>query len=126
MLILLLIATTLAWLRLIILVILIILLWLTLLWLILLILVILMPYAAWIPMPIIAAILFMVAYNMSEWKKFVSVCKHAPVSDILVMVVTFVLTVIFDLVIAIEVGLRFAIREGGRTVGSGVVAAIVD
>ena len=74
----------------------------------LLVLLFLMPYAEWIPMPTIAAILFMVAYNMSEWKKFVSVCKHAPVSDILVMVVTFVLTVIFDLVIAIEVGLILA------------------
>ncbi|MBQ9718692.1 MAG: STAS domain-containing protein, partial [Clostridia bacterium] len=71
----------------------------------LLILVVLMPYAAWIPMPIIAAILFMVAYNMSEWRHFVHVCKTAPKSDILVLVMTFVLTVVFDLVVAIEVGM---------------------
>ena len=71
----------------------------------LLILVVLMPYAAWIPMPIIAAILFMVAYNMSEWRHFVHVCKTAPKSDILVIVMTFVLTVVFDLVVAIEVGM---------------------
>ena len=71
----------------------------------LLILVVLMPYAAWIPMPVIAAILFMVAYNMSEWKRFVKICKTAPKSDILVLVVTFVLTVAFDLVVAIEVGM---------------------
>ncbi|MBO5859714.1 MAG: sulfate permease [Clostridia bacterium] len=71
----------------------------------LLILVVLMPYAAWIPMPVIAAILFMVAYNMSEWKRFVKICKTAPKSDILVLVVTFVLTVVFDLVVAIEVGM---------------------
>lgn len=71
----------------------------------LLILVVLMPYAAWIPMPIIAAILFMVAYNMSEWRHFVHVCKTAPLSDILVLVMTFVLTVVFDLVVAIEVGM---------------------
>ncbi|MBR5157287.1 MAG: STAS domain-containing protein [Clostridia bacterium] len=71
----------------------------------LLILVVLMPYAAWIPMPIIAAILFMVAYNMCEWRHFVEICKTAPKSDIAVLVVTFVLTVVFDLVVAIEIGL---------------------
>ena len=75
----------------------------------LLILVVLMPYAAWIPMPIIAAILFMVAYNMSEWRRFVKICKTAPKSDILVLVVTFVLTVVFDLVVAIEVGMIIAV-----------------
>lgn len=74
----------------------------------LLILVVLMPYAAWIPMPIIAAILFMVAYNMCEWRHFVEICKTAPLSDILVLVVTFVLTVVFDLVVAIEVGMVLA------------------
>ncbi len=71
----------------------------------LLILVLLMPYAAWIPMPVIAAILFVVAYNMSEWRHFVEICRTAPKSDIFVLVITFALTVIFDLVIAIEVGL---------------------
>ena len=75
----------------------------------LLILVALMPYAAWIPMPIIAAILFMVAYNMCEWRQFVSICKTAPKSDITVLVLTFVLTVVFDLVVAIEVGLLVAV-----------------
>ena len=74
----------------------------------LLVLLFLMPYAGLIPMPAIAAILFMVAYNMSEWKKFVSVVKSAPKSDIIVMVVTFALTVIFDLVIAIEIGMILA------------------
>ena len=71
----------------------------------LLVLVLLMPYAAWIPMPVIAAILFMVAYNMCEWRQFVRICKTAPASDILVLVLTFVLTVVFDLVVAIEVGM---------------------
>ena len=74
----------------------------------LLILVVLMPYAGLIPMPTIAAILFMVAYNMSEWKKFVHLCKTAPKSDIIVLVLTFVLTVMFDLVVAIEVGMILA------------------
>ncbi|MDF2537377.1 MAG: sulfate permease, SulP family [Herbinix sp.] len=73
-----------------------------------LILVVLMPYAALIPMPTIAAILFMVAYNMSEWKEFVALVKTSPKSDTLVLVSTFVLTVVFDLVIAIEVGILMA------------------
>ncbi len=55
----------------------------------LLILVVLMPYAALIPMPTIAAILFMVAYNMSGWRKFVYLLKTAPKSDIIVLVLTF-------------------------------------
>ena len=71
----------------------------------LLVLVLLMPYAAWIPMPVIAAVLFMVAYNMSEWRHFVSICKKAPIYETLVLVLTFVLTVVFDLVVAIAVGL---------------------
>ena len=74
----------------------------------LLVLLFLMPYAGLIPMPAIAAILFMVAYNMSEWRQFVSVVKSAPKSDIIVLVTTFILTVVFDLVIAIEVGMILA------------------
>ena len=71
----------------------------------LLILVILMPYASWIPMPTIAAILFMVAYNMCQWRTFARLAKTAPRSDIAVLVITFFLTVVFDLVVAIEVGM---------------------
>ncbi len=77
--------------------------------LLLLILVVLMPYAAWIPMPVIAAVLFVVAYNMSEWRQFVKICKTAPKSDIIVLILTFVLTVVFDLVVAIEIGLLVAV-----------------
>ena len=68
-----------------------------------------MPYASLIPMPIIAAILFMVAYNMSEWRSFVKLCRTAPLADVLVLVVTFVLTVVFDLVVAIAVGMVLAV-----------------
>lgn len=75
----------------------------------LLILVLLMPYAALIPMPCIAAILFIVAYNMSSWRSCVSLVKLSPKSDILVFAVTFVLTVVFDLVIAIAAGLLLAV-----------------
>ena len=71
----------------------------------LLVLLILMPLAAYIPMPVIAAILFIVAYNMSEWRRFVHIVKTAEPSEILVLVATFVLTVVFDLVVAIAVGL---------------------
>ena len=71
----------------------------------LLILVVLMPYAALIPMPAIAAILFQVAYNMCQWRPFVHLVKTAPKSDISVLVLTFVLTIVFDLVVAIEIGL---------------------
>ncbi len=71
----------------------------------LLVLVILMPYAAWIPMPVIAAILFIVAYNMSEWREFLHICKTSKWTSIVVLVLTFLLTVIFDLVVAIAVGL---------------------
>ncbi len=71
----------------------------------LLVLLVLMPFASFIPMPVIAAILIMVAYNMSEWRKFVKICKSAPVSDVIILVTTFTLTVVFDLVVAIAVGL---------------------
>ncbi len=70
-----------------------------------LVLVVLMPYAALIPMPTIAAILFIVAYNMCGWRTFAYLCKTAPKSDIAVLIATFVLTVVFDLVVAIEVGM---------------------
>lgn len=73
-----------------------------------LILVILMPYAGWIPMPTIAAILFIVAYNMCQWRTFVQLIRTAPKSDIAVLVLTFVLTVLFDLVVAIEIGMLLA------------------
>ena len=65
----------------------------------------LMSYAKMIPMPCIAAILFQVAYNMSGWRTVVKLCKSAPKSDVVVLVLTFVLTVVFDLVVAIEVGI---------------------
>ena len=74
----------------------------------LVVLVVLMPYAALIPMPTIAAILFMVAYNMCGWRNFVILLKRAPASDVVVLLATFVLTVVFDLVVAIEVGMLCA------------------
>lgn len=72
------------------------------------VLVFFMPYASLIPMPTIAAILFVVAYNMSEYKQFISLVKTSPKSDVFVLLVTFVLTVVFDLVVAIGVGIVLA------------------
>ena len=72
------------------------------------VLVVLMPFAGMIPMPTIAAILFIVAYNMCQWLTFVHLIKTAPKSDIIVLISTFVLTVIFDLVVAIEIGMVLA------------------
>ncbi len=70
-------------------------------------LVLLMPLAKYIPMAALAAILVFVAYNMSEWHSFKMLLK-APKSDITVLLVTFFLTVLIDLVVAIEIGMIFA------------------
>lgn len=74
----------------------------------LVVLVLFMPYASLIPMPTIAAILISVAYNMCQWRTFVTIVKTSPKNDIIVLVVTCLLTVIFDLVVAIEAGLVIA------------------
>ncbi len=73
------------------------------------VLVLFMPYASLIPMPAIAAILFVVAYNMSEWRQFISIIDFSPKSDTLVLITTFVLTVVFDLVVAICIGLLLSV-----------------
>ncbi len=70
----------------------------------LLIFLFLMPLAQYIPMACLAGVLVIVSYNMSGWRSFVSILKN-PKSDVIVLWVTFLLTVIFDLTIAIEVGL---------------------
>jgi len=69
----------------------------------LLIMLLFAPWAALIPMPCLAAILLVVAYNMSEWHSFVKMLR-SPRSDVAVMLVTFSLTVIVDLTVAIQVG----------------------
>lgn len=68
----------------------------------------LMPLAALIPMTTLAAVLLVVAANMADWTSFARLCKTAPKSDIIVLVATFLLTVFFDLVVAIEVGVVLA------------------
>ncbi|MDL2306063.1 sulfate permease, partial [Bacteroides sp. OttesenSCG-928-D19] len=73
----------------------------------LLILLLLMPLAQYIPMACLAGVLVIVSYNMSEWRTFKALLKN-PKSDITVLLITFFLTVIFDLTVAIEVGLVIA------------------
>lgn len=73
----------------------------------LLILLVLMPYAEYIPMASLAAVLVIVSYNMSGWRTFKGLLTN-PKSDVTVLLVTFFLTVIFDLTIAIEIGLILA------------------
>ena len=68
----------------------------------------LMTYASLIPMPTIAAILFIVAYNMCGWKNIRDMIKTAPKSDVAVLCLTVVLTIVFDLVVAIGVGMVMA------------------
>ncbi len=68
---------------------------------------VLMPLAAYIPMSCLAGVLVIVSYNMSGWRTFLQLMKN-PKSDVIVLLITFFLTVIFDLTVAIEVGLLIA------------------
>ena len=63
-----------------------------------------MPLAQYIPMACLAGVLVIVSYNMSGWRVFMGLLKN-PKSDVTVLLITFFLTVIFDLTVAIEVGL---------------------
>ena len=65
-------------------------------------------YVKHIPMPVLASILVVVAYNMSEWRTFLGILK-SPRSDVIVLLATFLITVVFDLVLAIEVGMVLAV-----------------
>ncbi len=73
------------------------------------VLVFLMPYAALIPMPTIAAILLQVAYNMSGWHNFVHLCRTASKGAVFTLMLTFALTIVFDLVTAIAVGMLITV-----------------
>ena len=75
----------------------------------LLVLVFLMPYAALIPMPTIAAILLQVSYNMSGWRNFAHLCRTASKGAVGALLLTFVLTIVFDLVTAIAAGMTITV-----------------
>ena len=90
---------------------------------------VLMPLAAYIPMSCLAGVLVIVSYNMSGWRTFLQLMKN-PKSDIAVLFITFLLTVIFDLTIAIEVGLIIAcllfMRRMAETTQIKVIADEID
>ena len=89
----------------------------------------LMPLAGYIPMACLAGILVVVAYNMSGWRTFMQLMKN-PKSDIAVLIVTFLLTVVFDLTVAIEVGLLIAcllfMRRMAETTEIRIIADEID
>ena len=89
----------------------------------------LMPLAAYIPMACLAGVLVIVSYGMSGWRTFLQIMRN-PKSDIAVLIVTFLLTVIFDLTVAIEVGLLIAcllfMRRMAETTQVKVIADEID
>lgn len=89
----------------------------------------LMPLAAYIPMACLAGVLVIVSYGMSGWRTFVQMMRN-PKSDITVLLITFFLTVIFDLTVAIEVGLLIAcllfMRRMAETTQIRVIAGEID
>ena len=84
------------------------------------------PLAADIPLAALAAILFVVAWNMSEVKHFAHLLKTAPIADRLILVITFVLTVFADLVVAVNVGMILAILHFLRRMSDAVETLPVD
>jgi len=86
-------------------------------------------YAGMIPMCVLASILMVVAYNMSEWREFKAQLKM-PRSDVIVLVTTFLLTVIFDLTVAIEVGIVLSamlfMRRMAEVTNIGVISREFD
>ena len=89
----------------------------------------LMPLVKYIPMSCLAGILVVVSYNMSEWRSFRAILKN-PKSDIIVLLVTFFLTVIFDLTVAIEVGVLIAcllcMKRMAETTNVSVISDEID
>lgn len=85
----------------------------------------LMPYAVYIPLSALAAILVMVAYNMSEWRTFKYLLK-GEWTDVAVLLITFFLTVIIDLTVAIEVGLLLAVVLFVRRVMQTTTIEVLD
>jgi sulfate permease, SulP family len=87
------------------------------------------PYAAHIPLACLAAILFVVAYNMSELKHFGHIVRRAPRADVAILLITFLLTVFADLVVAVNIGVILAILQFLRRMAETVevqVAATED
>lgn len=86
-----------------------------------LIILVLAPYAANVPLSALAAILFVVAWNMSEAKHFVRLVKQAPRADVIILLVTFALTVFADLVVAVNIGVVLAMMHFLKRMADSVV-----
>lgn len=84
------------------------------------ILLVLTPYAVHIPLPSLAAILFVVAWNMSEPKRFMRMVRRAPRADVVILLITFSLTVFADLVVAVNIGVILATLHFLRRMASSV------
>jgi sulfate permease, SulP family len=91
--------------------------------LLLLVLLFLAPLAAHIPLAALAAILFVVAYNMSDVRHFVRMLRHAPRADVAILLITFTLTVFVDLVIAVNIGVILATLVFLRRMAASVAVA---
>lgn len=91
-----------------------------------LILLVLAPYAGNIPLAALAAILFVVAYNMSEMKHFSHIVKRAPHADVAILLITFLLTVFVDLVVAVNIGVILAILHFMRRMTETVEVQSLD
>lgn len=91
-----------------------------------LIILILAPLASYIPLCALAAILFVVAYNMSEIPHVIYILKHAPKSDVIVLLTTFLLTVFTDLVVAVNVGVIIALVLFARRMSQAVSIELED
>ena len=95
----------------------------------LLIFLFLMPLAQYIPMACLAGVLVVVSYGMSGWRSFLALMKN-PKSDVTVLIITFFLTIIFDLTVAIEVGLIIAcllfMRRMSETTDVKVISDEID
>ncbi len=90
----------------------------------LLILLVLAPYAGKVPLAALAAILFLVAWNMSEARRFLRMVRQAPRADVAILLITFTLTIVTDLVVAVNIGVILAMFQFLRRMSASV--AVVE
>ncbi|MCY1237361.1 sulfate permease [compost metagenome] len=84
------------------------------------------PLAASVPLATLAAILFVVAYNMSEGRQFARMVRRAPRADVAILLITFTLTVLTDLVVAVNIGVILAMLQFLRRMSASVEVARQD
>ncbi len=94
--------------------------------LLILVLLFLAPLAAQIPLCVLAAILFMVAWNMSDVRRFLRMVRTAPGADVAILLITFTLTILIDLVIAVNIGVILAMMQFLRRMASSVQVQAQD